>query len=397
MQELVCTRCNIQSPEHALYCQQCGQPLRCKQCGTPLLSVARACIQCGKLIPERSNTEQFYTGAISTPPGYSRLKWHETTEVRDFDLIIANDSIEHVRDFLPILGDNSLSKRSKSSVDHELQQQTELVEVTQDVPPVRPQLPAASSQTTASQEGIWEIFRNREGRLTQERRDLKAANKKDYIIRLAHLYLYAKYQLRVEKVPRDDVFKILDESGFKDTRRSAYILESGIRSGENEMLYLTLDGRDRANKFLTEALDPTLPVGWPDGVESRSVNSRAKKPIKKDGDDAVIMEWTTHPTTAELAQLASHSVIDTMSEQNRALFALYCLHKVGITKEVQVSQISSYLYKAFKIQLAATNLPRALAKSVKNRPALAIHRKNHGYQITDSGIEHIEKLLQSGK
>ncbi len=361
-----------------------------------LLSHAHFCSQCGEPIPERSNNEQFHTGAISAPPGYSRLKWHETPEVLDVDWLVANDVIEHIRDCFPILGNHQFSKRAKNAADHELQQ-TELVEVIQETPTVRPQLPAASLQTTVSQEGIWEIFRNREGRLTQERRDLKATNKKDYVIRLAHLYLYARYQLGDEKAPRDDVFKILDESGFKDTHRSTYILESGIRPGENETLYLTLDGRDRAYKFLTEALDPNLPVGWPDGVESRSANNRTKKPIKKDGDDAVITEWTSHPATAELAKLVPHSAIDTMSEQNRALFALYCLHKVGITKEVPPSRISLYLYKAFKIPSSTTNFPRALAKSVTNKPALAIHRKSYGYLITDSGIEHVEKLLQSSK
>ncbi len=96
MSEILCPVCNAQSPENALYCQQCGQPLRCKDCGTELLPTAYACIRCGKLIPERSTTEQFQIGMNTVPPGYNRLKLHETPDVRDLDLIVHNDAIEHI-------------------------------------------------------------------------------------------------------------------------------------------------------------------------------------------------------------------------------------------------------------------------------------------------------------
>jgi Double zinc ribbon len=119
MSETICSRCNAQSPENALYCQQCGQPLRCKSCNTALLPNARACIQCGQLIPERSDGEQFYVGMNVVPPGYNRLKLHETPDVRDVDLTVSDEAIAKIGDFLPSLVGTRPKGRHDSSVDHQ--------------------------------------------------------------------------------------------------------------------------------------------------------------------------------------------------------------------------------------------------------------------------------------
>src|SRR5712691_5178043 len=148
MSEMICSRCNAQSPENALYCQRCGQPLRCKNCQEQLLPTAHACIQCGQLIPERSNSEQFDVGIVSVPPGYNRLKLHETPDVRDVDSIVHNDAIEHIRDFFPPLVGNRPAGRANTNGDHRTQQQTDLVEVAPEMPSPHPQLPAASSHPT---------------------------------------------------------------------------------------------------------------------------------------------------------------------------------------------------------------------------------------------------------
>lgn len=394
MSELICARCNAQSPEHALYCQQCSQPLVCKHCKALLLPVARACVQCGQLIPERSNDEQFYAGIVSTtPPGYSRLKWHETPDERDLDAMIDNNAIEHIRDLFPLLSSNRPLGRSKNSAGYETQIQTDLVEVSSTEASVEPQLSTAPLPLPAPAEGIWEIFQDREGRFTQERRDLKASNKKTYIIRLAHLYIYARYLRKDEKVPRDDVFRIIDESGYKDTRRSTYILESGIRSSENETFYLTLDGREKAQKYLSEALDSALPAGWPEGVESRSVNNHAKKPAKKISDDPIIAALISHPITKELAGKISHGTVESMTVQDKALFALYCFSKIGTVEDARLSQITTYLSRAFESKVLNTSLPGPLSKAVEHKPAYVMYQKGSGYRITKSGIEHIEQLL----
>jgi Double zinc ribbon len=400
MSEILCPLCNAQSPENAFYCQQCGQPIKCKECETELLPNAHACIRCGKLIPERSTNGQFQIGSNTVPPGYNRLKLHETPDVRDIDLIVHNDAIEHLRDFFPPLVGNRPSGRPNSSVNQQVQEQTDVVEVPSALPAPQPQLAPTSSQSSIPQEGIWQIFRNRDKRLTQERRDLKATSKRDYIIRLAYLYMFARYRIGDEKVTREDVFKILDEAGVKDAHRSTYINESSIRTDENDDLWLDLDGRERAEQYIADVLDPTVPEGWLKGAESYPTSNRPKKPAKKGSEqhsssNTEIAQWISHETTKELARTIPHSIIDTMTVQNMALFALYCLDKTGVTSEVQISQISQYLFQAFQIQVDRHSLPNPLARAANSKPALATYRKGSGYRITSSGIDYIDKLLKN--
>lgn len=401
MSEMICSRCNGQSPENALYCQRCGQPLRCKNCQAQLLPTARACIHCGQLIPERSNSEQFAVGIVSVPPGYNRLKMHETPDVRDLDLIVSNDAIEHIRDFFPPLVGNRPTGRQKSSLDQQTQQQAGLVEVASEEPFPQPQLPAVASRPVASHEGIGEIFRDHDGRLKQERRDLKATSRRDYIIRLAHLYIYARYLLGDEKVPRDDVFNILDEAGVKDNHRSAYIHESGIRSGENETLWLTLDGREQAKQFLAEALDTQSAEGWPKGAESHSVGNRAKKPAKKGSEprsniDTVVTEWVSHEMTRTLVETIPHSTIVNLPLLDKALLALYGIYRAGSEQEVPIASIAKYLYDAFEVQVESQALSTAFYKARQEKTQKTSYVnfvEGLGYKITPSGRKYIEESL----
>src|SRR5260370_15503741 len=101
MSEIMCPHCGIQSPENALYCQGCGHPVRCQKCRAVLLATARACTQCGNLITEVQPNNQFHSGTAIAPPGYNRLRLHETPDVCDVDLLLSDNAIEQIKDVLP--------------------------------------------------------------------------------------------------------------------------------------------------------------------------------------------------------------------------------------------------------------------------------------------------------
>ena len=116
MSETICPKCSASSPEQALYCQACSQPLVCRNCQAPLLPTAGACIRCGLLIPERSHTAVQMTSA---PPGYSRFKIYETPDIREVDFIFANEAMEYVRDLFPLLfSHRPLLGRDKNGKNH---------------------------------------------------------------------------------------------------------------------------------------------------------------------------------------------------------------------------------------------------------------------------------------
>jgi hypothetical protein len=396
---------------NALYCQRCGQPLRCKNCQAQLLPTAHACIQCGQLIPERSNSELFDVGIVSVPPGYNRLKFHETyaADVRELDVTISDHAITqiggYIGDLIPSLMGTRLKGHTNSSANYQQQKQPDLVEVTSEIQSPQPQLPASVPQSASSEhsseQGIWEIFRNHEGRLTQERLDLKAASKRDYIIRLAFLYIYARWLLNEEKVPRDDVFRILDDAGVKDTNRSRYIYESGIRSDESDTLRLSLEGRTRAQQYILEVLDSQGAEGWLPGPQARPTTSRVKKPNKKSTErhsdtEAIIAEWVSHEGTKALVNAIQHSTIINLSTLDKSLLALYGIYMVGTEQEVPIASIVTYLYDAFEIKVEPSALSTAFYKARKGKTSKTSYvnfREGEGYKITPSGREHVENLL----
>lgn len=403
MSELICPKCNAQSPEDAFYCQRCAQPLLCKGCKALLLLNARACIQCGMLIPERTNNEQYHMEVPSVLPGYSRLKIHETPDVRDLDLVVANEAIEHIKDFFPPLAGNRSLGQFKRPLDHQTQQ-TDLVEVTSEVSSSPPQLPVAKSihplsEHTAEQR-IWEIFKERDGKLVQEIIDLKATSKKDYIIRLVSLYLYAQESRGEEKVLRKELSKILDEANVKDTNFSVYINKSGIRR-ENETLRLTSEARSRTQQYISAILDPNEPKGWLPSDPTPSTNGRTKKSAKRGSErhsesDVLVTEWTSCEKTQELNKKFPQSITGKFSVEDKALFGLYCLDKAGVIAEIQPIQLSRYLYSAFQLNVRSDGIrfKNALAKKP---PYVARPEGSATYRITASGITHVEQLLQSSK
>jgi len=229
------------------------------------------------------------------PPGYNRLKLHETPDIRDLDLTVSNEAIAHIGDLLPSLVGARPKGHSVSPVDHQSQKQPDLVEVTSEIPTSQTQLPAASLHPDiskdSSMDAIWEIFRKQDGgALKQDIYKLKAATKKDYAIRLIYLYLYAKLQLGENTVPRAEIYAILDSVSLKDGNTAHIIGQAaGISSDENEALWLNHDGREQVQQYIADVFNHELTDNWYPGMDSRSVSNRIKNQVKKAVNNARVL------------------------------------------------------------------------------------------------------------
>jgi hypothetical protein len=344
----------------------------------------------------------------NVPPGYNRLKLHETPDVRDIDLTVSDEAIAKIGDYLPAFIGNRPKGRHDSSFDQEPQKQSDLVEVAPEMPTSQPQLPAASLQPALSKDSfenlIWEIFRKQDGGvLKQDIQKLKALTKKDYVIRLTHLYLYAKYLLKEDIVPRADVYTILDGAGVRDSNTSTYISQdNGISSDENDTLRLNYDGRQQVQQYISDVFNPDLPDGWLPGSDARPATNRTKKPSKKrneqhKGVEPDVSKWVSHEVTRTLIDKAPHSTVDAMSIQNQALLALYGIYKAGTEHEVSVTSMAKYLYNAFEVQVDPQAISTAFYKARKGKAPKTSYVnfvEGHGYKITPSGREYIEELLK---
>lgn len=407
MNEIICQHCNAQSPENAFYCQQCGQPLRCKDCRTPLLPTARACTQCGKLIPERSTNDQLHMGMSTVPPGYNIFNLHETPDVRDLGVVVSDVAIAHIGDFLPYLtGNRPKGYHHSSAVNHLSDEQTDLLEVPSPASSFQPQLPSASSQHDLSVGSpevlIWEIFTKEDGgALKLDITSLKASGKWDYIMRLVYLYLYAKIQLKEDKTSRTEVYALLENLGLLDANNISRSISKaqGISSNEDGTLRLNYEGRKQAQEYITEVFNNDLPVGWLPSSDARPASNRTKKPAKKSGErrndvDTNIQEWVTHNASQSLIKAIPHNNIVSLSTQEKGLLSLYTLNKVGIEKEVPISLIKEFLYEAFKIDVLEDTLRKALDRAGEAKRSFVNYRKGQGYRITPSGCDYLEEKLK---
>jgi hypothetical protein len=317
MAEISCPRCHTGLSEAAKFCHVCTQPVRCQQCLTPILLGARICSECGKPVPDPLLGESPLATTMNVLPGYNHLKIHETPDERDIDLLLSNEAIQHLGDVLPHLIVPRIAHNSQAAADHPQTGQGTVVEVpSEEVAPL-PQLPAApasaapnkqhTSVVTTSEEDIWQIFsQDEEEKLIQEMPALKATSKKDYAVRLAHLYLFAKHKLGVDKVPRAEVFDILKEAAVMDTNVYQFLPnETGIQSLDGGYLRLNLDGRTKAQRFAADVLNPDSPDGWLPGEGKRVVHNRGKKSSRKAGEphtsgDVSVNAWATHEMTQRL-------------------------------------------------------------------------------------------------
>ncbi len=402
MSEIVCLICNAQSPENALYCQQCGQPIRCQNCQEILLPTARACTKCGKLIPERAGNEHLSIGTRSLPIGYNQLEFHETPEGRDITAIVSNDAIVYIGDILPSLLGNRTKAYQSSSGEHQSEKQPDLVEVTSETPPMQPQLPAATSHPTPSEPGIWDIFhKTGDGALKQDISQLKASSKKDYTIRLVYLFLFAKRQLGEESVPRTDVYTILEDANLKDgnTARSLNSA-SGISFDGNDTLRLNLGGRQTAEQYIKDVFNSDLPDGWYPGVETHSTSTRPKKQNKKSADqqnsvDVEVAKWISHEGSKSVVDKVPHEKINELSMMDKTLLALYGISEAGVKQLVSVASIVRYLYKAFQVEVNPRTVSKTIYEEKKRKAAKASYLTSdgHGWEISPSGRKYIEKLL----
>ncbi len=402
MSELMCPHCQTKLPENAIFCHICGQPVICQECRTLIQRAARFCNQCGKPLPETVSAQQL----SPIIPGYNRVKVDEIAPEYQYhaEMILTNEAIGEFREVIPraVRARSPISHQEASS-NHQ-HDQSAVVEIPPDGVSSVPQLTAGSSQPATpatndtSEEAIWKIFRKLDdGKLRQIIIKLKASSKKDYTIRLICLYLYAKEILLVDKVPRADVYEVLDDIGVKDTNTAAYISQDhGIRSSDENCLRLTTEARVRAQQYMADVFKDELEDDWYPNIEA-SANKPQRNPGKKrkSADDAIVEKWVSHQETKALIDLNQHSVIIKWSVFDQALLGLYGIAKAGMEQGIVASLIADYLHRAFSVEVKANSIGPALSKAAKNKnPNVITAPDGQGYRTTPTGNDYIEKKLK---
>lgn len=413
MSNVTCPGCSWQSSEDNVYCPNCARILHCPHCKALLLQLpARFCGQCAKPLPEAASNPQVQM-ADTVELKLNHLRIHETSEVRDLEADFSDAAIGHFGDLISrLVGPRLLGNHR----DSDMQQQgsrEKIVEVHSETPyqdssPIAA-LPDASSQPGAmkqsassrdgSEDGIWQIFSHNEGNLQQETHKLRASTKRDFTVRLVYLYLYAKYKLGIEKVPRTEVFNMLEEAKVKDNNIYHYLeQESGYIQSSDGYLRLNLDGRNQVQHYIAEVLNNDLPDGWHPGNENHTTaKPKVTTKHKRTNDEAsLVSNWIAQEASKKLAAAISHSYVHDLSVLHQALLALYGISLMGGELEVTPTSIAQYLYGAFQVTVSADSLGKALRIAIERKTGVVSHPDGGGYRITPTGRALVEKMLQEG-
>lgn len=417
MSEIVCPCCDTASPAEALFCQHCGEPIRCQTCGAALLAGARACIQCGAHIPGRESADSRLARVGGVAPGYNRLTIHEKSETHsyDADFVFSNElgAQSGVSDVIANLGGFGERAANSRSMTPNTDQPKVVVESVEQ-PPAQPQLTAGPEQPGTSdsahglhsdqsgmtpQRALQTVFREQDGRLILKVADLKAANQKDYTLRLVHIYIYARMVLFGETgAQRSDLYEVTDYARLSRDNAAAYISQDTLISRDGDTLSFKLGGEEHAEKTLMEIVTSDIPGQWPSSSETPSAAKPKKATRRSTGnkvDEDTITKVLDHPETKALIADISHNVVTGMTLTDKAILALYGLNKAGITGEVFYATISNYLYSVFHTEATADAIGSALRHLSAPADKYIVHKKDAGYRITPSGTEYIENTYRS--
>ena len=271
-----CRSCKRELPERGFHCPFCGLLVRCRECKDILELDARFCVNCGASTEESRIATGLNNGREkSTDSAHNVVEFEEDTRSRRFRASVSDRAIDSISDplafFLANRTGEQFKRRRRPSAGNADNSQHSLpftkeaniidAETKADTKnPSESSLPPERRET----EQLGEIFRsNADGEFRLMTSRLKQKNQKDFVERLCVLFLYAHAMMGKDMVPRADLNKILSSDVKVDNGNTrTWIAHTDLLSRDNDLIGLTLPGRERAEEVLREVADPNIETKW---------------------------------------------------------------------------------------------------------------------------------------
>jgi hypothetical protein len=258
-----------------------------------------------------------------------------------------------------------------------------------------------------------EVFIDAGGRLTLDFVNLKAGSKGDYTKRLTYLFLFANQEIGKTSISRAELNRIWTQAQVRDANARSFISHDPHIAIEGDSVRLRASGHPQVQEFLLALSNREAKDSWLPSPPTR----RRKESPNQDQDQAnapttgpaargrpggtrvnlgkAIEAWVAawnkappFPTSQGHAFVRDHTVLD------QALFGLWAIRKVSDDENptVSTSALSRFLAVLFEVNVAESSIRGSLRKSGAK---LVLTQSAAKYQITQSGMEHIQGLLAS--
>ena len=272
-----CRSCKNELPTHGYFCPSCGLPVRCRECKYLLEPDARFCSSCGAPTKEHEATagpndrkEKFGSST------HNVVEFEEDTRSRRFRASVSDRAIDSISDplafFLAHRTGEQFKRQRRPSVRGADNSQNSLPGFAKEAGDIDTGTKADTENLSErlllpekeEAEQLRQIFRpNADGEFRLMTSRLKERNQKDFVERLCVLFLYAHAMMGKDMVPRADLNKILSSDVKVDNGNTrTWIAHTDLLSRNNDLIGLTLPGRERAEEVLREVADPAIETKW---------------------------------------------------------------------------------------------------------------------------------------
>lgn len=269
-----CPSCDNELPERAIYCPSCGTQAKCKTCRDILDPKARFCVSCGTPVGEDSQLKNERTSHPDRKSLHNIIEFSEDAKSRHFRAEVTDTAIDSVSQPLALfLGSRigkqvNRSQRQTNNADEAAAAGADDVREYED-DSHRVIEGAKTLPVGTDLEVLRRIFRRtNDNKLKLSDSRLKQDSQRDFVKRLAVLFLFAHELEGQEAVLRTDLNAALSDAKVYDSNARTWIYNTDLIDQDGNSVRLALPGRDYARKALNEYLDPQIESTW--SVESKN-------------------------------------------------------------------------------------------------------------------------------
>jgi len=268
MTQSSCFSCGKPIANHPSFCPFCLSQLKCRKCSTALIKDAIGCTECGEPIAAKSGT------AVNV---LNEMEYEQKGDIKRFKASFTNE-VGHtlVETFCHSVMGNGLAPKRKLN--------PFLGNRTDNGLPVSALKPAITAEDieievddTDINEALASIFKVQDGSLVLVNPRLKQTGKLDNAIRLSILSLLAYERMDKQGMSRKILGTILKASKLNVPVFSTWLNQCDEITKNNNLLELTVPGREIAVAILKEIADPTITAGQLQFSKTSSSNTHKRK------------------------------------------------------------------------------------------------------------------------
>lgn len=409
MQPSICPNCLGSLPDRGAYCPSCAAQARCISCSAVLEANAIACVMCGARIgtlPE---------GDVAAPPTQpivaNVISFSENRTSRTLNANLTDEAIDSLAAPLAmILGSRVTSRTAtpREPADGNFADYSQVAFSDREPSTTEPQMLEVQFKAQVSQpeNDIWRIFRQSGDRLRLDESRLKATSQSNAVQRLTYLHLAARSAMGEERVRRGELMDMAKDVRLHDSNWSRVFNETTDLTIEGDEIWLLRAGREKAEQYLREVLDDSIPDHWPISNAGRPRQARVANVVDGASQDA---EKTVRkrrsggqPTASAYVEawkklglpVIGHELIKERKLAEQGIFALWAIRKaVGDSaKEVSTGILVQFLWHAFEIKVNKRSLDKALKESPIAKDKVT-NVRGTTFQINPTGMAFAESVV----